>query len=205
MQYRGQVVLRRLPNRAHLQRIGQLVALHTEAPTERGHIFGSRRHTDLRRGHLEFNRCAVSDVAAHLDFNDAARVREYEFDLTESWDAKIAGLGVQRGPVGGGLGLLPVDQKWFAHMRKHDFFEVLERLDGRIFTGPSALPGTEQRRQRAKVRMQLGPHTDSLNRRVLRDVDVGRPDVLRTNAPTDDDRRDELQRAAPDDLGDADR
>jgi hypothetical protein len=61
--------------------------VQAEAATEGGHFFRSRRHTDLRRSHLEFDCRAVSDIGADLDFGDAARVGKHEFDLAESWDA----------------------------------------------------------------------------------------------------------------------
>src|ERR1700722_1995662 len=142
-QHRAKVMLHRLSDCAHLQGVGELVAGEPEAPAKRGHLFGGRCQTDLRRGHLELDRGAVGRVGADFDFSDAARVRQHELDLTGSRYAKITRLGMQRRPVGCGFGLLSVDQKWFAHMRKRDFFEVVEWFDRGVFTGSAPLPYPE--------------------------------------------------------------
>src|ERR1700722_15022189 len=142
-QHRTKVMLHRLSDCAHLQRIGQLVAIEPEAPAKRGHLFGGRCQTDLRRGHLELDRAAVGRVGADFDFGDAAGMRQHELDLTGSRYAKITRLRMQRRPVGCGFGFLSVDQKRFAHMRKRDLFEVVEWLDRGVSPGSSPLPYPE--------------------------------------------------------------
>jgi hypothetical protein len=148
----------------HLYGVRQFVAVEPEAAAESCHFLGGWRHPDLRRRHLELDGGAVGDVSADFDLGDTARMRQHEFDFVISRYAQVTGFGVQRCAVECGLGLLPVDQKRFAHMGKRDFFEVVERLDGRVFAGSTALPGPEQRRQRVQIGMQVGRHSVSLVR-----------------------------------------
>src|SRR6201998_2573041 len=55
VQYRGEVMLQRLSDRAHLQRIRELVAVDPEAPAKGGHFFRGWCQTDLRGGHVELD------------------------------------------------------------------------------------------------------------------------------------------------------
>ncbi len=80
---------------------------------------------------------------------------EHPFDLARGGHPEVSGFGVQGAAVDAIPGALLIAQEGLADVAECDLLEVLERFDGRVFTGPGPRPGAQQGSQRGHVGMDI--------------------------------------------------
>ena len=91
-----------------------------------------------------------------IDLGDAGRVRQHELYPAGRRYPDVTGLRMQGTTVVLGLRSLAVAEERFTDVAERDFFEVAERLDGRVLARALTCPGAQQGSERSDAGMEIG-------------------------------------------------